>query len=373
MASAGARATIERLLERASVRVGGGRVWDIEVHDARMFARVLAQGSLGLGESYMDGWWDCPALDQFFERVFRARLPDAVGSWSDALRVLRARLFNLQKRSRAFRIGHAHYDLGNELYRRMLDRRMIYSCAYWSGGAAGLDEAQEAKLDLVCLKLGLRPGLRVLDIGCGWGGTLRFAAERHGIEGVGITVSREQAALAKETCAGLPLEIHFRDYRDVRGPFDRILSLGMFEHVGVKNYRTFIESVRGCLKEDGLFLLQTIGSNVSSVSTDPWIARHIFPNSMIPSARQIAEAHEGKFVLEDWHGFGADYDRTLMAWHARFESAWDDLRRIYDERFRRMWRYYLLACAGSFRARSSQLWQIVFSPSGVSGGYAPAR
>lgn len=366
------RGRIESLLALADVRIDGARPWDIGVHNERLYARVLAEGALGLGESYMDGWWDCERLDQFFQRILRARLDRRVRPTRELISVARAKLINLQKPSRAFEIGQRHYDIGNDLYERMLDARLIYSCGYWKN-ASTLDEAQEAKLDLVCRKLYLAPGMRVLDIGCGWGGTARFAAERYGVEVVGITVSEEQARYARDMCRGLPVEIRLQDYRDVQGAFDRVLSLGMFEHVGCKNHRTYMRLVRDRLKEDGLFLLHTIGGNRSVTRANPWTDRYIFPNSVLPSVAQIAGAAEGLFVLEDWHSFGADYDRTLMRWHANFEAAWPELKDRYGERFGRMWRFYLLSSAGGFRARTNQLWQIVLSPRGVLGGYTPLR
>jgi cyclopropane-fatty-acyl-phospholipid synthase len=366
------RRRIEELLAQADVAINGERSWDIRVHDEGLYARILAQGSLGLGESYMDGWWDCDQLDEFFRRVLEAQLDRKVKPTTDALRVARARLLNRQKLGKAYEIGRRHYDIGNDLYERMLDARMIYSCGYWKK-AATLDEAQEAKLDLVCRKLDLAPGMRVLDIGCGWGGTARFASERYGVEVLGITVSNEQARFAEALCRGLPVEIRLQDYRKLEGCFDRVLSLGMIEHVGPKNYRTYMEVVRRCLRSDGLFLLQTIGGNRSVRQANAWTDRYIFPNSVLPSARQITSAAEERFVLEDWHSFGPDYDKTLMCWHRNFEAAWPSLRDKYGERFYRMWRYYLLSSAGGFRARTSQLWQIVFSPGGVPGGYESVR
>jgi len=366
------RQTVERLLSLADVRIDGDRPWDIQVHDEAFYARVLAEGALGLGESYMDGWWDCERLDELFRRVLLARLETKVRPRTELPSVIRARILNLQRRARAFRIGECHYDIGNELFRRMLDPLMIYSCGYWAN-ASTLQEAQEAKLDLVCRKLGLRPGMRVLDIGCGWGGTAKYAAERYGVEVVGITVSEEQAKLAREMCRGLPVEIRLQDYREIDESFDRVLSIGMFEHVGTKNYRTYMRVVRNCLKDEGLFLLHTIGGNRSVTRTNAWTDRYIFPDSVLPSAKQIAAAIEGPFVLEDWHNFGPDYDRTLMCWFRNFDGAWDDLKDQYDERFYRMWKYYLLSSAGSFRSRTSQLWQVVLSPKGVAGGYSPVR
>lgn len=367
------RRRFERLLAEADVRVNGPRPWDMQVHNEGLWQRLLLNGSLGLGEAYMDSWWDCDQLDEFFYRVLRVRLQRKVRSWVDLLFTLRTTVFNLQKKSRAFQIGERHYDIGNDLYERMLDRRMTYSCGYWRGGAQTLDEAQEAKIDLVCRKLGLEEGMRVLDIGCGWGGAVQYAAERYGVEAVGITVSREQAELARERCKGLPVDIRLQDYRDLDEPFDRIFSIGMFEHVGHKNYRTFMELVRRCLPDDGLFVLHTIGSNRSSTRTDPWTERYIFPNSMIPSAKQIAAASEGLFILEDWHSFGTDYDKTLMAWRENFDRHWDEIADRYGERFYRMWTYYLCSSAGAFRSRNNQLWQIVFSPRGVEGGYVAPR
>jgi len=304
--------------------------------------------------------------------VLSARLDERVGGIDDAALYVQSKLINLQNGLRARVVGKRHYDLGNDLFRAMLGQRMVYSCGYWKN-AGGLDAAQEAKLDLVCRKLGLGPGMRVLDIGCGWGEALKFAAERYGVSGVGVTISKEQATFARELCAGLPVEIRLQDYRELDERFDRIWSIGMFEHVGVKNHRAYFESVRRCLAEDGLTLLHTIGASESSTHNDPWIEKYIFPNSLIPSARQISVAFEKLFVLEDWHNFGADYDRTLIAWRDNFDAAWPRLRARYGERFRRMWHFYLCGSAAVFRCRRDHLWQIVLSPHGVPGGYVAPR
>lgn len=367
------RLRIESMLDGTGIVIDGSEPWDIRVNDGRFFARVLSEGSLGLGESYMDGWWDCGRIDELVARILRqgihTRLKPNLSLIKDAVH---ARLLNRQSKRRAFRIGEAHYDIGNDLYRAMLDRRMVYTCGYWKD-ARTLDEAQEAKLDLVCRKIGLKAGQRVLDIGCGWGSFAKFAAERYGAHVVGITVSKEQMKLGQELCEGLPVELRLQDYRDVNEPFDHIVSLGMAEHVGYKNYRRYFEVVRRCLKDDGLFLLHTIGFSVSGTGVDPWIDRYIFPDSMLPSAKQLAKAAEGLFVLEDWHSFGPDYDKTLMAWNANFEAHWDVLKDRYDERFHRMWGYYLLSCAGAFRARLNQLWQIVYSKNGLAETYYAPR
>jgi cyclopropane-fatty-acyl-phospholipid synthase len=368
MAKSDFQAQVESLLALADVQVGGERPWDIQVHNTRLFRWLLARGSLALGESYMDEWWDCPRLDEFFYRILLARLDTRVKPWSLVIDAIKAKLINLQRPSRAFHIGKRHYDIGNDLFQRMLDKRLIYSCGYWEN-ATTLDEAQEAKLELIARKLLLRPGLRVLDIGCGWGGTARYLAERYGVEVVGITVSQEQVQYAQDLCRGLPVKIRLQDYRSVEGTFDRIVSVGMCEHVGGKNYVTFMRTVSRHLKDDGLFLLHAIGNNVSDDGVDPWMARYIFPNSALPSATQICAALEGFFVLEDWHSFGAYYDPTLMAWFDNFHRNWSSLKSRYDGRFYRMWKYYLLSCAGAFRARQIQVWQMVLSPNGVPNGY----
>jgi cyclopropane-fatty-acyl-phospholipid synthase len=295
-----------------------------------------------------------------------------VQPWREIPRVLAAKILNLQTPGRSYRVGEQHYDIGNALYERMLGRRLIYSCGYWRE-ADNLDDAQIAKIDVICRKLGLEPGMRVLDIGCGWGEAARYMAEQYGVEVVGVTISREQVDYGQRLCRDLPVDIRLQDYRSVEERFDRLVSIGMFEHVGYKNYETFMDVAARCLEPHGLFMLHTIGNNQSNAITDPWIARYIFPNSMTPSAHQITGAAEGRFVLEDWHNFGADYDRTLMAWFANFDAHWPELAEGYGQRFYRMWKYYLLSCAGAFRARQNQLWQIVLSPSGVPGGYRSIR
>jgi cyclopropane-fatty-acyl-phospholipid synthase len=361
----------QKLLEKAGVGLNGNNPWDIRVHNKNFFKRVLKQGSLGMGESYMDGWWDTQSLDEFFRRICVA-YPHKSPLKTPFLLKLASQFLNRQSKKRAFQVGEEHYNIGNDVFQAMLDKRLTYTCGYWKN-ATTLDEAQEAKLDLICRKLNLQPGQKILDIGCGWGSLLKYAAEKYGVEGVGITVSKEQVELARELCQGLPIEIRLEDYRDTQGQFDHIVSVGMFEHVGYKNYRTYMETAHRLLKENGLFLLHSIGSNYSTTQVDPWIEKYIFPNGMLPSIKQIGESVEDLFVMEDWHNFGADYDKTLMAWHQNFIQAWSELSSHYSERFKRMWEYYLLSCAGLFRARKAQLWQIVLSKNGIPGGYQSIR
>ncbi|HKI73349.1 MAG TPA: cyclopropane fatty acyl phospholipid synthase [Pseudomonadales bacterium] len=366
------KAKIEKLLAPADVRINGSRPWDIKVHDDRMYPRVLGGGSLAFGESYMDGWWDCEAIDELLTRILRVDLGARVEGWREWLSLAISYLINRQTARRSYVVGEQHYDVGNDLYERMLDERMIYSCGYWRN-ANNLDDAQEAKLDLACRKLGLKPGMRVLDIGCGWGGAARYAAETYGVDVVGVTISHEQVEKAEEVCAGLPVEIRLQDYRELDEKFDRIFSIGMFEHVGFKNYRRYMEVASRCLKENGMFLLHTIGFPLSSAKIDPWIAKYIFPNSMLPSVKQIGKAMENLFVMEDWHNFRADYETTLLAWYRNFNNNWAELSKSYDSRFRRMWNFYLLGSAAGFRSGRNQLWQIVMSKPGRPGGYRSIR
>lgn len=360
---------IKEILALAGITLNGDMPWDIRVADERFYHRVLTEGSLGLGESYMEGWWDCEELDNFFAKLIPIN-PEAKikMNWRIVLHTLGEAIFNNGRKTKAFQIGERHYDKGNELFKNMLDKRMVYSCAYWKD-AKDLDEAQEAKLELICRKLGLKPGDKVLDIGCGWGSFAKYAAEKYGVEVVGITVSKEQLSLGQELCRGLPVELRLQDYRDMTERFDHIVSVGMFEHVGWKNYRTYMKKARQCLKDDGLFLLHCIGSSISYVSGDPWLEKYIFPNSIIPSMKQISAALEGLFTVENVQNFGFYYDKTLTSWFSNFHDNWDRIRERYDREFYRMWKYYLLSSAGAFRCRNLQVWQFVLSPNGVKGGY----
>jgi cyclopropane-fatty-acyl-phospholipid synthase len=365
---------LEELLAEADVELGGTRPWDIRAFDPSIADILLAQGSLGFGDAYVDGLWECDALDEYFGRALAARLEDRIKpNFALLTQIAKAKFMNLQSRARSLRVAEIHYNLGNEFYEAMLDPWMQYTCAYWSGGAKTLEEAQEAKLDLVCRKLDLRPGQKVLELGCGWGGFARFAASRYGVEVVAYNISTEQVAWARAKSAGLPVEIRLADYRDAQGSYDKVVSIGMCEHVGPKNYRTLMETVHRCLKPGGLFLLHTIGNNKEVPDNDQWLDAHIFPGAVLPSSVGLSRAFNGLFVLEDWHSFGPDYDKTLMAWHERFEASWPRFEAEYGPAFRRKWRYYLLMCAGTFRARKTQLWQLVLSKGGVPGGWTTVR
>ncbi|MAF34459.1 cyclopropane-fatty-acyl-phospholipid synthase [Candidatus Woesearchaeota archaeon] len=370
-----AESLIRGLLSEAGITINGNKPYDIKINNPNMPKRVISGGTLALGESYMDGWWDCKALDQFFDRVFRARLDAKIkGDKYLILRLLAAKIVNLQNPIRAWKIA-SHYNTGNFLYEKMLGKTMVYSCAYWKR-AKTLDQAQEAKLDLICKKLHLKPGMKVLDIGCGWGSLARHAAKKYKVKVVGATVSEEQAKLARELCKGLPVEIVVQDYRDIKGTFDRVMSVGMAEHVGSKNIRTYMKKVASLLKDDGLFLYHSIVARSPSATVDPWINKYIFPNGQLLTMGQILTATDGVLRSEDWHNFGTDYEKTLMAWHKNFSKHWEEIKKSgnYDERFFRMWSYYLFSCAGIFRSRQyHQVYQGVLTKYGFTGSYEAVR
>ncbi len=356
---ADSKATIERLLKTAGITPNGKEAFDPQIHNERFYGRVLRTGELGLGESYMDGWWDVKRLDVLIERLVTAGLRSKVSvNPTMALLAARSFLLNQQTARKARHNASRHYDIGNDLYERMLDKRMAYSCGYWKG-AKTLDEAQEAKLDLVCRKLHLKKDMKVLDIGCGWGSFAEYAARKYKVKVTGITPAAEQVALAKQRTKGLPVTILQKDYRHMTGKFDRIVSIGMLEHVGPKNYKIFFGKCRRMLNDGGIMLHHTIGNNQAAYGTSPWMDKYIFPGGVIPTLSQISHAVEKRLIIEDVHNFGPYYDKTLMAWYRNFIRHYPEIKDRYNEHFYRMWSFYLLACAGMFRARQMQLWQIV--------------
>jgi cyclopropane-fatty-acyl-phospholipid synthase len=369
----------KELLSLGDVKIGGSRDWDVQIHNDQLYSRIIKESSLGLGESYMDGWWDCKALDQFFDRLLKAKIDQKV---KNNVRIfaslVSSKFLNLQNRKRSQKVADIHYNLDNDLYTKMLGPTMAYTCGYYKN-TDNLDEAQIAKYELVCQKLQLKEGEKVLELGCGWGGFAKYAAKNYGVHMTSVNISKEQVKFATDFCKGLPVEFHLCDYRDdnvynskgIR--FDKAVSIGLCEHVGHKNYKDFMKTVSRNLKQHGLFLLHTIGSNKSMTTLDAWIHKYIFPGGLLPSEQQLSRAHERYFIMEDWHNFGTHYDKTLMAWYKNFIQSWDEIKDRYDERFFRMWSYYLLSCAGMFRARDAQLWQIVLSKDGILGGYSSIR
>jgi cyclopropane-fatty-acyl-phospholipid synthase len=370
---ASSKQIITNMFAAGGITLNGDNPWDMQVHNEKLYDRVLSSGSIGFGESYMDGWWDCQQLDDLFFRIQYYRVDKMIPQdLSTLFYFLKSKFLNRQSKARAKEVAYKHYDIGNELFEKMLDKQMMYSCGYWET-AKTLDEAQEAKLNLICRKLKLEKGMRLLEIGCGWGGFARYAAEKYGVSVVGITISEQQAILAREVNEGLPVEIRIQDYRDVNEKFDRIVSIAMLEAVGYRNFREYMEVAAKNLTDDGVFFIHTIGGNYPTKVTDPWIDKYIFPNGMLPSAGQLAAAWKGLFILEDWHNFGPYYDPTLMAWRKNFEDSWDSIKKDYDETFYRMWRYYLSCSAASFRSRKNHLWHIVLTKPKHLGVYQSVR
>ena len=353
------------------IAINGNAPWDIQVHDNRIYHDLMRRGSLAFGEGFVNGWWSCDQLDVLFTRLLRSeesmeilqgfQLSSRLQSW---LIGIGERLINWQSPIRALQVGRRHYDIDPRVYAAMLDSRKIYSCGYWEN-ARSLEEAQEQKLRMICDKLELKKGERLLDIGCGWGGLAAYAAQNYGVDVVGITISSQQASYAKEKTNGRPVKILLTDYRSDLARkeklFDKIVSVGMLEHVGRRNDRKYFAIAANSLREEGLMLVQTIGSRKTTYLVDPWIDTYIFPNGRLPSAKQLCAGFEENFKLEDWHNFGRDYDKTLMAWWQNFDQAWAKLREDMAPSFYRLWSYYLLSSAGLFRSGQGQLWQIVLS------------
>lgn len=354
---------LKRLISPAGITFNGNEPWDIQVYHEDAYRQIMSKGSLGFGEAYMEGLWDATALDELFTRLINYDIDQKVGGWARLTllqQVVRYKFLNLQSVKRAFQVGEQHYDIGNDVFEAMLDPTMSYSCGYWENSKT-LEQAQLNKLDMICRKLELKAGEVLLEIGCGWGGLAQHAAKYYGVKVVGVTISKEQYHLARQRCLGLPVMIELMDYRDLKGEFDKVVSVGMFEHVGAKNYATYFDNVYRLMKPDGLFLLHTIGSYCTTKTVDPWIDKYIFPNGKIPSAQDIASVIDKKFIINDWHNFGQDYDKTLIAWMSNFDQAWPQLKNKYGEYFYRMWKYYLMSTAGFFRCRQGQLWQVVMS------------
>ncbi|MEN6375405.1 MAG: cyclopropane fatty acyl phospholipid synthase [Smithella sp.] len=360
------RNIIEKILASAGITVNGSNPWDIQVKDERTFSQMLQSKNVGLGEAYMAGWWDCERLDEFIYRILKSGLDTKIKEgYKFLINSLSAAIFNMQSQKRSRMVVEQHYNLDNDLFMSFLDPYNQYSCAYFDG-TQDLNDAQIKKMDLICKKIDLRQSDHVLDIGCGWGGLAGYMAKHYGCTVTAVNISDEQIRHAQIFCKNMPVNILSCDYRDIQGTFDKIVSVGMFEHVGQKNYHTFMKTAHRSLKDNGIFLLHTIGGNDSTIKCDPWINKYIFPNGMLPSIAQIGKAIEGLFVMEDLHNLGPHYEKTLLAWHENFQKSWDKLKSKYDEKFKRMWNYYLLSCAGAFRARNIQLWQIVLTRYGAS-------
>jgi len=362
---ASAEKVVRELFAAGDVEIGGSRPWDVTVHDPAFYGKLLRHGDLGLGESYIDGWWDCDQLQVMIHKILRAKLHLVLrGDWRMRMGVLKAVVLNLQSQKRSEKSARAHYDIGNDLYELMLDKRMQYTCGYFKD-TDDLDTAQELKLDLICRKLGLQPGMRVLELGCGFGGFAIFAAEKYGVEVVGYNVSKAQLELARSRAGDLPVEFRMADYREAQGQFDAVVSVGMMEHIGYKNHRAMMEVVERCMTDEAVALVHTIGNNHSRLRSEGFVDKYLFPNAISPSIAQFGKAIDGLLVLEDVQNIGPHYAPTLMAWWENFNAGYDTLdHSVYDDRFYRLWRYYLLAATGASSSRKGQLWHFVMTKFG---------
>jgi len=380
------------------------RPWDMQIHNPDFYDRAIRGGTLAVGRSYMEGWWDSEDLTEFFTKVLNARLEDRgikallnafmAGGLNEEGKATARMMYNAWRHNPqddhgSLEVGTTHYDAGNDLFQKMLGESITYTCGYWQKSEQGLwekaktlEEAQYHKLDMICKKLDLQKGDKVLDIGCGFGSFAKFAAENYGVKVVGITISKEQLAFAREYCEGLDVEFVFHDYLNPNKPpelaeFDKVVSIGMFEHVGSKNYGNYFQFVDEHLKQGGISLLHTIGSDKESNLVEPWIATYIFPNSNLPTERQIRKARPGHFVEQDFHDFGqGNYDPTLKEWHKNLMAAWDGLsagNEKYNEEFRRMFEYYLNGSEALFKSGKGHLYQFVFSKGDLKTPYQIIR
>ncbi|MDR9392884.1 MAG: cyclopropane-fatty-acyl-phospholipid synthase family protein [Roseovarius sp.] len=344
----------------------------LTLHEPALPRRIVLSPDLAVGEAYMNGELTIEGDDLHGFLTLAIRNIAAQGQpWfrrpldmgRHMLRYLQQ--FNPVKRSRA-NVAH-HYDLSGDLYDLFLDMDRQYSCAYFRDPAMTLDQAQDAKKHHIAGKLLIEPGMRVLDIGCGWGGMGLTLARDYGAEVTGVTLSSEQHAMANARAAkaGLSDKARFElmDYRDVKGKFDRIVSVGMFEHVGVPHYNEYFATVRDRLTDDGIALIHTIGRAGPPGTTSPWITKYIFPGGYVPALSETSAAVEYQgLVTTDIEIWRLHYAETLKHWYARFMANIDKARELYDDRFCRMWRYYLLACELTFRFNDQVVFQLQMSP-----------
>ena len=353
------RLLLEPMLARAGVSIGGKESCDIQVADQRFYRVVLTQGSLGLGEAYLRGWWTCNDLEELSYRLIQSGLYKAslllpLPLVADLVHAT----FNQQSKEKSLRVAVQHYSLGNDIFLSFLGSYHNYSCGYYLE-TDDLDEAQRLKLEKGCRLLDLRPGDRVLDVGGGWGEFARYAATHHGCQVTSINIADEQIKFAKEYCKDASVEVRRCDYRDITGRFDKIMVMAMLTHVGYKNYRQFMEIMARCLEPGGMMLIESVGGHKSMKNCEPWINRYIFPGGVLPSLRQIDAAIAGLFSRKVLDEFGSSYVHTLRAWNRNFLQAWPAHQCRYDERVRLMFEYFFQTVAGAFRAGYLLHWHIL--------------
>ncbi|WP_146343746.1 SAM-dependent methyltransferase [Phaeobacter marinintestinus] len=338
-----------------------GAVAELDVHNVDLFARLIREGDLGFSDAYLDGWWSTPDLQAFMDLVHQST--ETVYDDFPGMGLVRAyerMRFWLQRnhKSQAKKNISYHYDLGNEFYGMWLDETMTYSSALFETGQESLEKAQTAKYASMIDQMGAKPGDHILEIGCGWGGFAEFAAKERGLRVTGLTISQEQYNFAVDRIekAGLSdlVEFKMQDYRDERGTYDGIASIEMFEAVGEKYWPTYFDAVRDRLKPGANATLQII-----TVADSRWeiyrrgvdfIQKHIFPGGMLPSPLVLREQiDKAGLGLVQSVEFGASYDLTLRRWHQTFNDKWDQISEMgFDDRFRRMWNFYLTSCAAAF-------------------------
>lgn len=370
-------------LEKAGIAIGGPNDFDIHVNDDRFYEMFFKDRTVGAGEAYTEGFWDVKDLKLLAEKIFLSgKLDHQYGFLNNLI----YQLNKAQGKLKALFDIKKTYDHNIELYRAMLDKRLLYTCAYWNNidySVANLDLAQEQKLELVCQKLGLHQqpkGQSILDYGCGFAGFAKYAHEKYGAKVVGITISKLQYKVAKEICKGLPIEIRFQDYRDIpKGElYDHLVALGIIEHITVKNAREFILNAKSHLKnekyQDNRFVLHGMFTNGTEHRIDPWMEKYIFPGAEIFTFKHLFDMIHGVFYCQDFHPFGPDYSLTADAWYQRLEMNYGNLLPSeQNNEFMRTFEFYLKTASASFLTQRNNLMQMVLTHGPVINGLEPVR
>jgi cyclopropane-fatty-acyl-phospholipid synthase len=349
----------------------------LNVSDDSVWYDIITKANLGIAEGYMHGKIDVDPLPLFLSLLNdtsigtrRKEKFDVLGMVIGAIEAptqMMGWLFNLQTKELSSRVTKQHYDAGNDLYEVMLGPSMSYTCAYWKD-AENLDQAQEAKFNLIMRKLELQPGMKVADLGMGWGTAAAYMHKHGKVNVTGVSLSEKQVEWAQNNLVKDGLRFIWSDYRehcedpDIVGTYDRIYSIGMFEHIGPKNYEPFFKCIKALLKPDGLAVVHTIGEPDFVAASDQFLEKYIFPGAVIPTLPMATKAFEHHFILEDFQNFGHDYSKTLAAWHVNSLKFFRENPNAYSPEFQRMWEYYLKMCEALFELRINQLWHFVLSP-----------
>lgn len=354
--------TLTTLLREANIEPNGASPWDPQIKDERFYRTVLLRGSVGLGDAYLNGWWECADISGFILRIIKSGIHLRVPRVDIFLRRLRFGLIDAQNRIRSKRVAELHYDEDPYIFEVMLGSTNSYTCARWKG-VITLDAAQQQKMDLLCKKAGLSSGMTVLDIGSGWGGFLAYAAERYQVRGIGLTISKTQLDYARKRYGNLPVEFRLQDYRDFVGGVDAVVSICVIEHVGSDHYREYFQKVRETLtREDGFFAMQCILACDTQARMDPWTEKHIFPNGILPTLERIENAVEGILHIVDREFFRDDYVRTFSAWYENLVRNKNAIIARCGVRYFRKYEYYLCLYIAGFGSGRIDVGQFVLSP-----------